>query len=1072
MKKALLTAILCSLYIAMYAQWSDTNNNFYDSLHMQVCISPRDQDHPLVVKSEPDGGYFVIWQDGGIATTPAGVGIDIFAQKYDKDGKRLWAENGIPVATSSTKKFYYRTGLLTSDNYVDYRNVSHACTDGEGGFYITYYELIAIGSYEHQQVRVQHILANGNRTLSDNGYLLAAADENHNYLKPQLIADGNKGFFIAYIQSPQGEFTTGGEIYAYCYRDEGGSLKSYGGGLMNVYAEQLTMQSPCGIKYYRNDVTTAPASGFYIYPDLDGGCNIIMTLSVNVQKMFTGYNRLCRVKKDSRAYMISSSLGTPSGPNLIQKHETIYTEGNVTRLYNYQDVSFTQSCIDTFGNRYDIPNQVVLNQGFLAVNGLKQILLNQDAFVSYHTTAYSKGVTIPTDGNINVNVITAMHRDIDGPNHLTSYSVQTYFMKCEKYDSIPSQLCSRIDTVLLSTSNMSLTYSSFAPFHNSLSDVRLDKLNSNIMPVNYRDTTIGIGNSPGLVIGNPMYATFGATILSGGGNVGFISNADYQLTASGNKIFIITKAQPVKNNIGDTAQIYFQQLNVVRKSVDSFAVEFGTSSQHGIGIARGSYTGFGGSSVSYFNPLIATDGNGNAMFYVANEYPSSQTRVSPIGNNGKLPWGAMGAPIGTAMYRDGSVYRLYRTVDPFAVMDNNGKAVIVWQDDLRPIAPGTYTGTNIYMRHIDDLNTVGYQPPIKPVKPFAYFGRNTMATPGVLMGTSNAWTMFETTISAPNYSVSGYTPLVSVLDNYPLGAVSILAYEYNLAMPVRMQDNKPYLSRNYTIQVANNPNGAAAVPVRLFFTSSEFTALKNADPGIQTPADLAVVKQPNALNIVPETFTPSDNDEALPVVAWDSVDGGYYIEIAVKSFSNFFIFPKSATALPVKFINFTATKADANNAKLTWQVAEEENVKNYTGQYSTDGRNFTDGCIVSSSGNNNAVNTYNCNIAVTKTSYYFRVKETDFDGKMMYSKVLKLSFEDLQQAISILPNPARDELSISGLTGQSQLILTDINGKKIIQKTLTANAETMNIGHLPAGVYMVHITDKEGHVTIKKIIKL
>lgn len=43
------------------AQWSNTTNQFDDSLHMAVCTDVNTQQHPIV-KSYPDNGYFVISQ--------------------------------------------------------------------------------------------------------------------------------------------------------------------------------------------------------------------------------------------------------------------------------------------------------------------------------------------------------------------------------------------------------------------------------------------------------------------------------------------------------------------------------------------------------------------------------------------------------------------------------------------------------------------------------------------------------------------------------------------------------------------------------------------------------------------------------------------------------------------------------------------------------------------------------------------------------------------------------------------------------------------------------------------------
>lgn len=179
MRKTLFITLLLCLHMVVYAQWSNTTNNFYDSLHMPVTTAAYDQTNPIVVKSEPDGGYFVMWEDKRNIPTPSDAQVDIYTQKFDKSGKQIWTNGGIPVAVSTNpKRFSNMFGpAILSDNYPDYRNFSHACTDGNGGFYIAWQETVRIGSYYHFQVAVQHILANGTKTLADAGYVVAKADD-------------------------------------------------------------------------------------------------------------------------------------------------------------------------------------------------------------------------------------------------------------------------------------------------------------------------------------------------------------------------------------------------------------------------------------------------------------------------------------------------------------------------------------------------------------------------------------------------------------------------------------------------------------------------------------------------------------------------------------------------------------------------------------------------------------------------------------------------------------------------------------------------------------------------------
>ncbi|MEO6455144.1 MAG: hypothetical protein ABIN97_13775, partial [Ginsengibacter sp.] len=215
--KKLFTLILLIYASAASAQWSDVNNQFFDSLHMPVSIVTNVQKNPIIVQSYPDGGYFVIWEDDrNVAVT----NTDIYAQKYDKTGKRLWADNGVPVSNGP-----YREQYTLSSNQ-DYRNRSVAATDSAGGFYIAYYD-DSVTNYSWYRMCVQHMKSNGNAVFGAAGFIAAQSVPNNGstFSAPFLIADGNKGFYLSYVQTYSNDY-----VEVYDYRDENGTMKLYGGG--------------------------------------------------------------------------------------------------------------------------------------------------------------------------------------------------------------------------------------------------------------------------------------------------------------------------------------------------------------------------------------------------------------------------------------------------------------------------------------------------------------------------------------------------------------------------------------------------------------------------------------------------------------------------------------------------------------------------------------------------------------------------------------------------------------------------------------------------------------------------
>lgn len=76
---------------------------------------------------------------------------------------------------------------------------------------------------------------------------------------------------------------------------------------------------------------------------------------------------------------------------------------------------------------------------------------------------------------------------------------------------------------------------------------------------------------------------------------------------------------------------------------------------------------------------------------------------------------------------------------------------------------------------------------------------------------------------------------------------------------------------------------------------------------------------------------------------------------------------------------------------------------------------------------------------------------------------------DQTSNVAIYPNPTNDVFQVSGIEGSANLNISDISGKQVLTKQVTAN-EDVSVSSLPQGVYIVKITTPEG-TTEKKLIK-
>lgn len=981
--KIIFTLLLFCLHAIIFAQWSNTNNQFFDSLHMAVSKAPNDQGQSLVIRSYPDSGYIVIWEDFRNAATNE----DIYAQKYDKNGVAQWAVNGVPVATGPDIQKFSSTGNA------DYRNYGHACTDSSGGFYIAWedWNTVNTGVGGAHRVCVQHIKANGSAVFPGVGYIVAqpTITNSDQYGAPQLIADGNGGFFIGFLQlDPFGSRYT--NLFAYCFKEEADTLTYYGGGKIDVDKVQGAENSfPCNTTVTRKFIASIDdrVQAFHLYPDANKGCGIVYTFTRNsgppIGGWFMAYNQLCRVKKDCVATKIRRSGLTGTIPTTA-----VYKKNDVVRLYEFITYGYTNEYRCADNSIAAVINEEIEN------GGAGYAYISNKIPTEIYSLGFPKAAVLETNGNINAQMAAVNVRSLINGS-VTPFATISFFIDpVEKYDSIPYQLIT------------DLNHPDWA--NNPVMPASLNKINGSM------DTLLDAD----------------------------AGEHDFSLTSGANRAFASTFIYNGKYNPGIAGTLLLQEIKVDRKTADSFNIHINNvPGSKGVVVGKEVATGFQGSEIRYAYPQVAMDQQGNALFYVR-EF-GRYNRVSPIGDSAKLLWSSPGKPTGNYYAPDG----------PYAAMGGDGTAVISWQDNRATDPP---SGVNIYMRHIDSLTKINYLPPFKKVQAINANNQSN-AIPQVLTGYTDKWVSFDL------FNASYWTEVVQVNDQFNLGAVYMQAYE-NVGT-VRKFNGIPYLDRNYLITPQNNPAGAGDVSVRLFFTTAQFEALKAADPSITNPGNLVVIKQPGTSNVL-STYIPITGEEIITPSAWSAVDGGYYIEIIVNSFSNFFI-QKGFSVVPVKWAVVTAAWLDETTATVQWKVNEQTDVAHYAVEQSKDGLHFIAACTVNVAN----TDTYHCNVPSEKnTTNYYRVVEEDINGKKYYSKIVTLKPADQSSHVQLLPNPANNFTIIKSNEKIRSIMLYDLSGRMQFQKYCNDYQLTLNTSSFSKGIYQLMIETDDHKMEYKKLV--
>jgi hypothetical protein len=127
-------------------------------------------------------------------------------------------------------------------------------------------------------------------------------------------------------------------------------------------------------------------------------------------------------------------------------------------------------------------------------------------------------------------------------------------------------------------------------------------------------------------------------------------------------------------------------------------------------------------------------------------------------------------------------------------------------------------------------------------------------------------------------------------------------------------------------------------------------------------------------------------------------------------------FISTISVLPVDFEAFTGACSANGHVQLNWTTASEENNDFFTVQQSNDAADWQDVGTVKAVGNSSAEQTYAYTAtAIGPSVAYYRIKQTDLDGRSTYSSIVGVNSCTLAVAApQICPNPVVGSV----LTGQ------------------------------------------------------
>lgn len=171
-------------------------------------------------------------------------------------------------------------------------------------------------------------------------------------------------------------------------------------------------------------------------------------------------------------------------------------------------------------------------------------------------------------------------------------------------------------------------------------------------------------------------------------------------------------------------------------------------------------------------------------------------------------------------------------------------------------------------------------------------------------------------------------------------------------------------------------------------------------------------------------------------------------------------------ALPVTYAKELDATMSGKVVNLTWSTATEINNSRFEVERSTDGNNWNKIASIPSyfaDGNGTGHSySYPDETPFGGTNYY-RLKQVDRDGATKISGVAQVSVPLSLETIKIFPNPVIGTLNIRGLpSNASYVAVYSIDGKLLLQKSVTSSNTTVDLYNVPSGMYTLKISDKNG----------
>lgn len=228
----------------------------------------------------------------------------------------------------------------------------------------------------------------------------------------------------------------------------------------------------------------------------------------------------------------------------------------------------------------------------------------------------------------------------------------------------------------------------------------------------------------------------------------------------------------------------------------------------------------------------------------------------------------------------------------------------------------------------------------------------------------------------------------------------------------------------------------------------------NGFEGINDPASLRILYRSSGTNtwFLNGNHTDGAGTSSGPIGKRNEING----------FGEFTFGGTNGNSLPITLVYFSVKNYE-DYILTEWQTAAEINNDYFTIERSANGTDFEEIGTEDGAGNSTMLLNYSFNDDDPKSGMsYYRLKQTDYDGKFSYSDLVNVNRDlNAMEVVRFSPNPVHTfaEIELNQNATNASLLVYNISGQVVQQNTnLSGEIILFERNDLPSGTYIYVIT--------------